>query len=332
MNFARAIFIGLILLGSSFAQQAPNDIPPAKWTDRTNLGYHGPVHCSMITTQKIAPDPREQRDVTVSTHPGTPWMCFNQDGWIVENGGVENGKLINVVKEQRGPNGERVSSSLNDREVKRREGNVEIEESWNNDRLAVRRKTWLDSQDRPIRTEMQLGNNGYVVSTTTYDGSAETTDTQEFSGGKLTRHHRTTIDDQTGLIDKMRFDLDGSMIAEIRSVKDHLTYAWHVPGIKDMDNPVGTIWGEPYNDSVSFYFARNGDVLKEVQHHPDRRDNGEPDDVEVTDSRGVVVERVEFKYERDAHGNWINRTVLVRNPKTGAMIEVARNQRELTYY
>ncbi len=337
INLHRLTVIVLLLIGTSVAQpstaNAANDIPSSKWTDRTNLGLHGPVHCSLITTEKIAPEPRKASDELISVNPGTPWLCFNQGGWIVESGSVEAGKPVNVVKEERGPNGERLRNTLGQRDVKRREGDVQIEETWNNDRLEVRRKTWVDAQDRPVRMEMQLGDNGYeVVHTTTYDGSAETTDMQEFSKGKLVVHNRITVDSESGLIDKMRFEPEGSMIAQIRSVKDQLIHAWHIPGIKDMDNPFGAPWVEAFKQTVWFSFARNGDALKNVQHHPGRYGNVEPDDSEVMDKRGVTLERAEFKYERDAHGNWINRTVLIRDPRTGAMIEVMRNHRELTYY
>lgn len=334
MNRA-GVFIVAMLLNVSFAQQpaaTPNGNPPRKLPERTLYGFHGAVHCALVTTQKLAADPRDQRNSRVQIGPGTPWQCFNREGWTEESGTVESGKPINVFKEQRGPNGERAGNSSSEREVKRKEGNVETKESWQGDRLIARWKTWFDEQNRPIREELEMENGGNVVSTTSYDGSAQTTDTQVFSAGKVTEHHRTTVDPQAGLVDLMRFEPEGSMIAEIRSVKDQLTYAWHIPGIKDWGDPVGTSWRDHYKGTVLFRFDRNGDVLKQVQHHVGRDNNFEPDDAEVTDMRGVVVERVEFKYERDTLGNWINRIVLVRDPNTGTMIEVEKNHRELTYY
>jgi hypothetical protein len=333
MNLARAIFIGSILLGTSFAQQPPNDIPPARWTDRTNLGFHGPVHCVMVATQKIAPDPRDLRYAKAIIDPGTEWMCFDKTGYRVETGSVLDGKVRDVVQLRRGPNGEYLGTATqNQREVRHREGDVEITETYVDDRLVTRGKVWHDAQERPTRDET-YGEHGdlIVVTTNVYESSSKTIDIENFSGGQPIHHTRMIIDEVAGLQDTMQFDMAGALVAELRVNKSAVTYAWHDPDLKNVES-LDSGWCETFKETVSFSFSPEGDVLREVQHHPGRYGNLEPDDVEVTDSRGVIVERVEFKYERDAHGNWINRTVLARDPKTGAVVEVERNHRELTYY
>ena len=344
MKLLLAMLMAFILAETSFAQpqsKASNDIPPTEWTDRTNLGYHGLVHCSLITTQKIAPDPRGSRSDKVGIDPGTSWMCFDTAGWIIENGHEENGKPAGVVKMQRGGDGERLESTEERKQEKKtkRTGDVEITENYVNGDVISREKTEYDAQNRPIRTESYTFRSGeehpekafIAVNTFSYEGTATTTDQQLFNGNEFQRHERWIADECNGRQDSMLFDSEGRLIQEIRLGTTGVEYAWHDPKLKTFD-PLDSGWNEAFKQTISASFSPKGEVLKEVEHHNGRYGNVEPDDVEVTDSRGVVVERVEFKYERDAHGNWINRSVLVRDPKTGAMIEVARNHRELTYY
>jgi len=353
MSFARAIFIVFVLLGTSVGQQpqtnTPNDNPQAKWTDRTNLGYHGPLHCALITTKKLAADPRDARYAKANIDPGTSWMCFDTTGWMIENGYEENGHPAGVIKIRRGAEGEWLGSTeqregitVEHKQEKKTErvGDVETTDNYLDGRLILRGKTWYDSQNRPIREESYSFPSGDTnhdkasvnVTTISYDGTATTTDQQLFNGKTFQRHERCIVDETSGRQDAMLFDASGRLIQEMRLGKDGVEYAWHDPDLKTSDPLASGGWNEEFKRTVYTSFSPEGEVLKEVQHHPGRYGNVEPDDAEITDSRGVIVERVEFKYERDAHDNWVNRTVLIRDPKTGSTIEVARNHRELSYY
>ena len=75
----------------------------------------------------------------------------------------------------------------------------------------------------------------------------------------------------------------------------------------------------------------SGRVEKTVQHTPGEG-NLEPDSEEHYNLEGVMDEKSEIKYARDAHGNWTSRTVSVWDASSNRMIEVERDTRAIEYY
>jgi len=60
--------------------------------------------------------------------------------------------------------------------------------------------------------------------------------------------------------------------------------------------------------------------------------NLEPDSEEHYNFNGVLDEKAEIKYTRDAHGNWTLRTVFVWDAPSNQMIQVEQDTRTIEYY
>lgn len=70
---------------------------------------------------------------------------------------------------------------------------------------------------------------------------------------------------------------------------------------------------------------------RSVQHTPGMG-NLEPDSEEHYNFNGVLDEKAEIKYTRDAHGNWTLRTVFVWDAPSNQMIQVEQDTRTIEYY
>ena len=88
------------------------------------------------------------------------------------------------------------------------------------------------------------------------------------------------------------------------------------------------------SEGVSFFYKteKDGRLYKDVQSHKGRPTNHEIDDEALYDQEGQLLERVFYNYERDAHGDWITRTVSVFDRSTDNIVAIERDTRELTYY
>ena len=83
--------------------------------------------------------------------------------------------------------------------------------------------------------------------------------------------------------------------------------------------------------SYKFDEQGSGRMEKSVQH-TSGEGNLEPDSEEHYNLNGVLDEKAEIKYARDAHGNWTSRTVFVWDATSNRMIEVERDARTIDYY
>jgi hypothetical protein len=307
-----------------------------KWTDRTNLGFHGNVHTQLLVRRKIDPDLRDKQHRTLYHVAGTPWLVFDPTGWITESGDVIDGRPNHVANRQRDIDGNDLGNSSDPEHgghtETRYSGNSREQLIFNGPDLAASSIEHYDDQHRLILSQ-NYDARGLIQSeeTVQYEGSTSISDYKNYeSSGEVRSHWIDRVDQEEERFERSEYDPAGHMVSTITQVKGELADHWRDPNWHKPSTSAGLC--EHFKKTVSFRFAADGALEKQVQHHDGRYGNVEPDDTEQFDSSGNLLEKIEFKYERDGHGNWTTRSVLIWDRKSNRLIEVERDIRTLTYY
>jgi hypothetical protein len=156
-----------------------------------------------------------------------------------------------------------------------------------------------------------------------YDGS-----------GRIVQDCQTSQSNDRTRVDRWSYDSEGQLVWHLALNNDgELLSYWYKLGYKPMVSSSGSLGICRKALCVNYKFDDQGSgrVEKTVQHTPGEG-NLEPDSEEHYNLEGVMDEKSEIKYARDAHGNWTSRTVSVWDASSNRMIEVERDTRAIEYY
>jgi hypothetical protein len=327
-------------------QSAASSAPPPRYSDLQNFGWRGPVKSIRTTTTRVAPDPRLNPKLHIFTHHG-PWVVFDQAGFMVETAaGDSEGNIKSLQRTERDLQG-RVLRTLSfdadgkptvlpEQRTERRMGpHGPLEEKhYSGDRLQHRTEKEYDADGRELENRIYDAE-GRLTShaSTRYDAHGRTLEWRVASPEKLHVHIRNRYNiprygDARDMGSREWLDADGNVIRSLALDRGRLVSYWQHPECGCEGNMGFVFTGR----TVTYRFQADGSLLTEVQYHPGRRGSIEMDAAELKDESGQILEKVAMRYERDSHGNWVARSVLVMDARTAEMVEIQRDVRVITYY
>lgn len=160
-----------------------------------------------------------------------------------------------------------------------------------------------------------------------------------FDHDRLVLHQRdiydetSDSDDGSALISRSWLDENDFQFREITLHEGQATSWWQRADcgkLCDQTDGVGLDFSFDY--SIDYEFQSDGSLLTTIEHHKGRYGNIDNDDAELLDQYGNIVEKIAYRYVRDEVGNWTERTVSIFDSSTGQMLDVRRDNRDLTYY
>lgn len=310
---------------------AQDHLPDEDQNDRTNLGLQGPVHSTLIVTTPVNPDPRDAKDRHLYYFSGTPWLVFDKNGWTSESAGqVMDGKPQSVTKQARDKDGGYPESGLR----------TETEGSCERKETMRYRNRKLKSHE--IETYNELGwsihsqsfyEDGRLSSETDYtflDPIAFHESKSYAQDGTVALHWASRSDDPIDRYDFWQYDSSGRAVLTFTAINKEIISKWRDPQW-NQPSP-GVVLTRLAHFTTTVVFSETGELSRTVEHHEGRVRGTEPDDALAFDGNGALLDKIVYKYTRDARGNWISRSVMVWDKQTNSMVEVERDSRALTYY
>jgi hypothetical protein len=295
-----------------------------------NMGLHGPVHSVRVATKKLNPDPRVNPKLPILTP--SAWVLFDSQGRVVEQStsAKADGAVVSMARTRYDSAGEQTKTNG---EVWRTEtqmgphGPAEIK-TFSNDRLFTRETRAYDDAGNLLES-----------STYTFDDDTDVRSASIYERGRkaYSELSRPSVQCQSHILD--RFDRNGNITQ--RTFLDGEGNATTTFSLAD--GKLTTYWQKAdsgcsnmvasFLDGVTYYYKTqpNGILETTVQNHPHTQSNLELTDTERLDSTGALLEKLTFRYTRDGHGNWVERTVSAWNPVTGTMVPIRKDLRSVTY-
>ena len=196
------------------------------------------------------------------------------------------------------------------------------------------------------REATRFDEKGNAVSSHNYDNSGRLTSEESTlpngddewkiydENGHIVQNCQTRESNDKTRFDRWSYDSEGQLVWHLALNSDgELLSYWYKAGYKPMVSSSGSlgICGGALCVEYKFDEQGSGRMEKTVQH-TSREGNLEPDSEEHYNLEGVMDEKAEIKYARDAHGNWTSRTVFVWDATSNSMIEVERDTRAIDYY
>jgi hypothetical protein len=356
--------VGLLWAMNARSSQLPcefvadHQIPNCRFTVRSNYALHGPVHTYRVIKQDLSADPRPNHGKPTNApklfiqEPGV-WLTFSRDGEISQTSNVlsPEGTPQQTTRERRIVEGSKtilISGTSDDPDSFRREeirgpdGEVSEELAYEHDKLLSHHVAHREGEGTSVEDFVYDGDGRLSShSIERLDNHGRPVEWMAFNGNQLLLHQRDAYaetqdcdDDDCALISRSWYDAKGSMFREITLQDRVATSWWQRPGCSAIcvNQTDGVGLNRPFDRTVSYYFEPDGELLTTVEHHPGRYGNIDNDAVELLDSQGRLLERIEYKYVRDSHGNWIERTALILDIATGKLVDVRMDKRTLTYY
>lgn len=304
------------------------------------MGLEGPVRSVLTTVVRPNPDPRPRARRKLMVQANPDWAVFDTQGRRIEfasassRDGFESiskcafqSDETKVCTDSRGrtqetrteettlPDGSREvthlrDSSLDDREVTRfdEKGNVAGSRHYDkNGKLTSETSTLLNGDD-----EFKI-----------YD-----------ENGRTVLDHQTRGSDDKARFDRWSYDSEGHLVWHLALNSDgELLSYWYKVGYKSNVSSSDSLGICGKGLCVSYKFDEQGSGLLEkwVKHIPGKCCL-EPDNEQHYNLNGVLDEKVEIKYARDAHGNWTSRAVYVWDSPSNRLVEVERDMRTIDYY
>jgi len=152
--------------------------------------------------------------------------------------------------------------------------------------------------------------------------------------GRIVLKQQTHESDDKNRFDRWSYDSEGQLVWHLALNGDGevLSY-WYKVGYKPKVSSSDSLGVCRREVCVSYKFDEQGSgrMEKRVQR-TSGEGNLEPDSEEHYNFHGVLDEKAEIKYARDAHGNWTSRTVFVWDATSDRMMEVERETRTIDYY
>jgi hypothetical protein len=323
---SRLCLIALLSLGSS-GQESQHG------TERRNLGLEGPVRSLLTTVVRPNPDPRPQAGRKLMVEANPDWAVFDTQGRRIEFASASSRDRVEVIdKRSLQPDGTEICiDSTGRRQESRKQETVMADGS---------RELTYFSGSKVVSREVIS-----AVASRTYDGNGRLT--SEFAtllngdddskiydeNGRLALHEQTRVSDSHSRFDRWSYDSEGQLVWHLGLNKDGeiLSY-WCRTGYKPKLSSSDSLGLCRIGLCTSYKFDEQGSGrIERTIQHTSGEGNIEPDSEEHYNFDGILDEKVEIKYTRDAHGNWISRSVFVWDASSNLMIEVERDTRTIEY-
>jgi hypothetical protein len=311
------------------------------WTERRNLGFRGSVRSVLTSVNRPNLDPRPtgKHKLFVEEHPDR--VTFDAQGRRIEFASGYSSDHVEVMSkcEFRG-DGTEVCEDSTDRETRRRETTLPD---------ASREVAYFLGSEMQRREVTSFDEKGRAIASHIYDGSGRLTseDSTQFSDdgetstwkiynekGDVVLNTRTHVPKDKTRFDRWSYDSVGGVVWNLALNGDGelLSYSYNV-GYKPRLSSSGSLGICRPELCVDYKFDEEGSGrMEKLVQHTSGEGNLEPDSEEHYDLDGVLDERAEIKYARDANGNWTSRSVFVWDPTSNQMIEIERDTRTIEYY
>ena len=351
-----------MLAAQAGAQQQPpcdllpeQELPNCYFTVRSNFGLHGRVHTLRVTRHELSPDPRTRSNIPHQRSPKLfiqepgVWVVFGFDGDMIENSGSlsADGSPVNPARERRIKNGSKavvISGTADDPEAFRTEkafdsdGQLTEEFTYQHRKLFSRHVQKRNSGSVQDVTYDALGNE-ISHSREQRDKAGRVVDVIVIDHDRLIFHQRDTYDesddsnDASALIARAWLDQNGLLLGEITMRNGIATFSWRRADCGELcEQQMSLGFNFPFDRSSNYGLQPDGSLLTTIEHNKGRYGNIDNDEVELLNQNGASIEKIAYRYVRDQHGNWTERTTSILNPATGQMVDVRLDRRDLTYY
>lgn len=310
------------------------------WTERENLGLKGPVRSVLTTVARPNPDPRPntRRKLFVEGYPD--WAVFDIEGRRIEYASASNRDgIVAITKCAFNADGSKLCNDSTGQQQESREQRIILPDG-------SREVTYLQDTKVMSREVTQFDEKGKAVVFRAYrnDGKLSSENLKLPNGddewkifddsGSAVSDLRTRVSDDQNRIDRWSYDSDGHLVWNLAMSSDgDLLAQWYDIGFKPKVSSSDSLGICRPRFCVDYKFddEASGRMDKTVQH-TQGEGNLEPDSEEHYNLDGVLDERAEIKYARDAHGNWTSRSVSVWDSDANLMIEIERDTRTIEYY
>jgi hypothetical protein len=328
-----AALLGLAL--QAVAQQ------PAIVNDAVNIGLRGPVHKVQATVIRLDKDPRLNPKLTF--WPFNSDTVFDRSGRIIEQGSASadgtSEAITHIEYDAQGNkrtwverNGAVVAASATKFVT---QGTAS--ETYSDGKLVARSVPAYDEQGNVLSSATYDGSGNVLMSSTNrYDSSQRLAEyTVTGSNNCLVVHVRQNYDANGDLNDREELNAAGQTVRSMVFRAEHLVSWWQSPEPQQPlcggSSPPG-FFNRAEGWAVFYQIQPDGSLQSTVQHYPKGGSNIENDDVERLDGNGGLLEKLTFRYQRDALGNWTVRSVSAWDPQTGIMVPIEEDHRTITYY
>ncbi len=327
----------LLLPALATAQGVKNRAAP----DTATFGLRGKVHSQRLTTRRLAGSPVPEGMFYEMIAPPPDWLVFDRNGFVIELANVlpEDGSSPELTRNEIDAQG-RLIESVHERP----DGPPDRTVYRYGEYGPLQVKTFLG--DKLLYTEaIEYDDRGNVVRSTLYRGARRLLFREESSfdednhrvesirigpKGEILEHAKERFDEKGDLVESDELDSQGRAVNTMVFKKDVLV-SWRVDpayrsskGIIKQDQHIG-----PY----TYELEEDGGVVTFVHHNSAGISWGYDDQaVEALDQNGNIFQKVAFQYERDSEGNWTRRVASALDPRTGSMIAIQEDVREITYY
>lgn len=314
-----AIFIVSL---TCYGQQQPAETDAQQWA------FKGPIRNVKEHYQALNPDPRPAMPAG-SAH--TFWQLFDVNGVELERGELD--EQDNPIKIEHFE----IDPSRN-MQVMRQEGRiVEIDlgpfgsteiRDYRGDKLMFRTVVAYDELGRLAESKVFQVGELHLTRKHRYGNRVDEYWVWGYKGA-FVQHRLSRYDEDGDLIEQTDYDAKDEPIVIFRLHKASLIYFWRNPACKCASSV--RVEFPQKGTAASYLVDEQGVFKKEIEHFRIPWPGFGVDD-ETYDASGKLIDRVTCDYQDDSHGNWISRVTSVRDPKTGAMVPIAKEVRTLTYY
>jgi len=313
-----------------------------QWTERRNLGFEGQVRSVLTTVERRSPDPRAPGKRALFLRRGPEWFLFDRNGKRIESASAsDSDQIIDVSKrtEVKADGTEVWTNSKGEVSESRRQeillpdGRREVT-YYSNSKVANREVIRFDKKGREVELR-GFNSKGSLISeqSTAFSEQGEMRTWKLYDeDGAPAQEIRTSVPVDESRIDRWQYDAEGRLAwhVAINGEGELLTY-WYAPGYVPKLSSSGSLGVCHPGACVSYKFDERGGVEKTVQHTRGKA-YLEPESEEHYNGVGEMDEKAEVKYNRDSHGNWILRSVLLWDAFSNLMIEVEQDSRKIEYY
>ena len=330
---SRLCLLALLLLACN-AQESQHS------TERSNLGFEGPVRSVLTTVARLSPDPRPQagRKLMVESNPDL--AVFDAQGRRIEFASASSRDRVEVIdKCSFQVDGTEICiSNTGQREETRKQETVLADGSrelkyFRGSKVASREVTSFDEKGSAVAS-LNYDGNGRLTSedATLSNGDHDWKIYDE--NGHLVLHEQTRVADDQSRFDRWSYDSEGELIWHLGLNRDgEILSDWYRAGYKPKLSSSDSLGLCRMGLCTSYKFDERGSGrMERTIQYTSGEGNLEPDSEEHYNLDGVLDEKAEIKYTRDAHGNWISRSVFVWDVSSNRMIEVERDTRTIEYY
>jgi hypothetical protein len=311
-----------------------------RWTERRNLGFEGPVRSALTTVVRPNLDPRPQTRRKLMVQANPDWAAFDNQGRRTEFVSASSRDRFEAISKCTfQAEGTKVCTDSTGRTQDTRKEDTTLPDG-------SREVTYLRDSKVDNREVTRFDEKGNAVASSNYDKNGRLTseDSTLLNGddewkiydenGRIVLKQQTREADDKTRFDRWSYDSEGHLVwhLALNSDGEVLSY-WYKVGYKPKVSSSDSLGICRRGLCVWYKFDEQGSgrMEKSVQH-TSGESNLEPDSEEHYNLNGVLDEKAEIKYVRDAHGSWTSRTVFVWDATSNGMIEVERDTRTIDYY